>query len=85
MDSSKLHPSQCRKIAAAIAPATAYLLKVKERMVATHFPKDDVLFVEVSAALESLRALGLQLKERSYEGFTGPKASELRHAGDRRK
>ena len=71
MDSSKLYSSQCRKIAGALQPTTAYLLKLQQRMVATGFPKDDILYAQVLAALESMRALTIQLKHRTFPNETG--------------
>jgi hypothetical protein len=71
MDSSKLYSSQCRKIGEALQPTTAYLLKLQQRMVATGFPKDDLLYLQVSAALESMRALAMQLHHRTFPNETG--------------
>jgi hypothetical protein len=71
MDSSKLYASQCKKIGEAIQPATTYLHKLQQRMKATGFPADDVLFLQVSAALESMRALSAQLRNRTFPNETG--------------
>ena len=73
MDSDAITKDQAKKLLKVVAPAKAYLHRLRERMEKVGFPPDDKLYLKVCKAQDALHDLWVSLHYLSVDGAGRPK------------